>query len=90
MKKLTKHTANVHLHAKAHTLILLKSGRFTMQEILDDMKALCETDEDWEFIKPILLEELDIVLNNGLISCIEDGVYENVVFENEETTKSTL
>ena len=89
MKKLTKHTAINYIHAKAHTLILLKSGRFTMQEILDDMRSLCKEESDWEFVKPILLEELDIVLNNGLISCIEDGIYENEVFE-EKTPKSTI
>lgn len=90
MKKLTKHIALEYLHAKAHTLILLKSGKFTMQEILNDMRNLCKDESDWEFIKPILLKELDALLNNGLISCIEDGVYENEVFEKEETNKSTL
>lgn len=90
MSKLTKHTAKEYLHAKAHTLILLKQGKFTMQEILDDMRSLCKEESDWEFIKPILLEELDGLLNTGLISCIEDGVYENDVYEKEETQESTL
>jgi len=90
MKKLTKQTAIKYIHAKVHTLILLKSGKFTKQEILNDMRDLCKEESDWEFIKPILLEELDGLLNNGLISYVEDGVYENEVFEKEETKESTL
>ena len=54
------------------------------------MKSLCNSETDWDFIKPILLLELDVLLNNGLISCVKDGVYENEVYKKEETKESTL
>ena len=80
MKKLTKNSPVVDFYKTAHNLILSKS-RFTMHEIYNEMWEQCEEDVSFDFVKPIILEELDDLLNNGLVMYVDEGVgvYENTL-----------
>ena len=90
MKKLTKTTPLIWFQVGAHNTIVTKQGKFTLQDICEEMLSVCTEDITLEYIRPIVLGELNKILKSGAISLIEDGVYQNNIFKKEETQESTL
>lgn len=73
MKKLTKNDKLIEFERKAHFLLVAKVGKFTMNEIFEEMKAQCEEDVPFEIIKSALLDVLDDLLNRGLMRYYDEN-----------------
>ena len=87
MKKLTKNSSVGDFYDKAHYLMLQKEGRFTIQQVYEEILEGCDENVSFNFIKPIVLEVLDNLLNKGLIKYIDEGVgvfYQSSLTENIE------
>lgn len=90
MEKLTKTTPLIWFQVAAHNTIVINNGKFTLQDICDEILSICTEDISLGFIRPIVLGELNKILESGAISLIEDGVYQNNIFKKEETQESTI
>ena len=88
MKKLTKNDKLSEFHKTAQYMMLEKVGQFSMQEIFEDMQEKCDSTVEFGFIKQVILDVLDSLLNKGLIRYYDkndDGkevFYESSLTEN--------
>lgn len=90
MKKLTKNDKLSEFHKTAQYMLLEKVVQFSMQEIFEDMQEKCDSTVDFDFIKQVVLDVLDSLLNKGLMRYIDENddgkevFYESSLTENME------
>ena len=86
MKKLTKNSSVGDFYDKAQYLLLNKKGRFTIHQVYEDILEGCDENVSFNFIKPIVLEVLDDLLDKGFIKYVDEGVgvYESTLTESVE------
>ena len=73
MSKLTKNDEIIEFEKRAHYMLVAKVGKFTMDEMFEEMKAQCEEDVPFEIIKSALLDVLDGLLNRGLMRYYDEN-----------------
>ena len=80
-QKLTKTSPVDQFYLEAHLLLHAKEGQYTLEDVVADMKAKCDETVDFQFIKDIVIYELNDFINNGFIRCVDENLYENVLIK---------
>ena len=79
----------------AHRLIILQKEPFSLQDILKQYYAKCGSNINLDYAKKVVLEELDKLLNQGIVTKNKNGTpaYSTIFIEdksNQEKLKTEL